>query len=140
MILTWALAAMVAAAPPGCADHWTVTLDADSFAHNGAGKTFSAPKLALFRDKVDAKLKAVVDAACRNGDIAPAQAKAIRRVRVASASGATEPHLYSAEKGELALEWVFAEEGLGIPPAKEILGGASCWLKPDGDACAAEGD
>ena len=141
MIRLAVFAAMATAAPPfGCADHWKVELDSESFAHNGADKTFSAPRLAQFRDKVDAKLKSAVGAACRNGAVVPASAKAIRNVSVRSASGATEPHLYSTSEATLAFEWVFAEERLGLPSAKAIVEGAACWLDPDGPTCAAEGD
>ena len=64
-----------------------------------------------------------------------------RLIAVTGFGGLAEKAVIPAKAAiRLPAERSFAEEGLGIPPAKEILGGASCWLKPDGDACAAEGD
>lgn len=133
-------AALAAATPSGCAGHWAVELDRDSFAHNGAGRSFSAARLAAFRSKLEGRLKSAIGAACKSGRVRPAMAKSVRRVRVFSASGASEPHLYRHPGGGLAFEWVFAEEDLALPPAQDIVAGTACWTDPNGAACAAEGD
>ena len=135
-------AALAAATPTkaGCADHWAVTLDRDSFANNGAGRSFSAARLAAFRSKLEGRIKSAVGAACKAGKVKPALAKSVRRVKVFSASGASEPHFYRHPGGGLAFEWVFAEENLALPPAKDIVDGTACWTDRNGAACAAEGD
>ena len=139
MILFAALAAATPA-KSGCAGHWAVELDRDSFANNGAGRTFSAARLAAFRTQLEVRIKSAIGGACKAGKVRPALAKSIRRVKVFSASGASEPHLYRHPGGGLALEWVFAEENLALPPAKDIVAGTACWTDPNGAACAAEGD
>jgi hypothetical protein len=140
-----ALAGAAASAPAktltaGCADHWQVEVDGDSFAHNGAGRTFTPAALAAFRTKVQAALKIAAADACRGMKVAPARAASIHRVRVFSASGASEPHFYSAAKGTLNFEWVFAEEGLAVPPRATMVGGLVCWANPSERMCAEEGD
>ena len=135
--------AMLAADPaatPGCADHWVVAINRDSFANNGAGRRFGAAQLAVFRTKVDAQLKSAVGAACTKGAVKAAQARKVSRVEVFSASGATEPHLFPAPDGSLTFEWIFAEEGLATPAAKDIIDGAACWTDPKSGACLAPGD
>ncbi len=124
----------------GCADHWKVDLEAESFAHNGAGRSFSAAELATFRSKIEAKLKSAIGAGCRQGKVKASEAKKIKRVEVSSASGANEPTVYLRSPGTLALEWVFAEENLEVPPAKDILDGAACWTNPRSSACLESGD
>jgi hypothetical protein len=138
------LAAAVDAAPRspqrGCADHWLVELDGESFANNGAGKTFTGAELAAFRAKLQAVLRSAVGQACREGKVRVASAAGIRKVFVLSASGATEPDVYAAGKSTLNLEWVFAEENLAVPSRAEIVDGLSCWTNPKGRYCGAEGD
>ena len=129
-----------AASQSGCADHWQVRLNAESFTNNGAGRTFSDAKLAAFRTKLEGQLQSAIGAACVNGQVASAAAKAVETVEAISASGATEPRLYTQGDDKLALEWVFAEEGLAIPSAKDVVAGAACWIDPAGAACASEGD
>lgn len=115
-------------------------LNDESFAHNGAGKSFSAARLAAFRSALEARLKAAISSACRQGKVKPGEAKKIRFVEVTSASGASEPTLYPRSRGKLALEWVFAEENLSVPSGKAILEGSSCWTNPRGSACLESGD
>jgi hypothetical protein len=135
------LALLAAAGAQGsCADHWSVALNAESFAANGSGKTFSAAELEAFRAKVEAQLRSAIDNACAHGTVKPAAAKAVRNVEVSSASGASDPFLYEAPDGTLRLEWVFAEEDLAVPSPTEILAGAACWTDPDGKACNNAGD
>jgi hypothetical protein len=129
-----------AAAPKGCADHWAVELDRDSFAHNGAGRTFPAALLAAFRAKVEAQLRIAAGDACGSRKLTVARASAVRRVQVHSASGASEPHFYSDGKAKLHFEWVFAEEDLAVPPRADMVGGLICWANPSEPACADEGD
>ena len=138
-----ALAALIAAAEPaprGCADHRSVELDRDSFASNGAGRTFTGEQLSAFRPKIAAALKTAVGAACRKGSVRTTLAREVRTIRVFSASGATEPHLYAAGKQQLNLEWVFAEENLAIPSRAEIVGGLTCWANPRASACLEPND
>lgn len=136
------VAALAASAAPqgGCADHWAVELNEASFANNGAGRTFTAAELHAFHAKVQDQLKSAVGEACRTGEIKPGSAKAIKRVTVSSASGASDPFLYSSAEGVLQFEWIFAEESLAVPPAKDIVAGAACWIDPNGRACANGGD
>lgn len=135
-------ATLLAAAPAGhgCADHWAVELDGASFAHNGAGRTFTEAQLSAFRGRVQSVLRTAAADACRSKALAPARAAAVRRVRVLSASGASEPHFYAAGKGALNFEWVFAEEGLAVPPRATMVGGLICWSKPSEKLCAEVGD
>ncbi len=141
MIGTLLISAMLAAsASPGCANHWAVELDRDSFAHNGAGRTFTAAELAAFRTRVQAQLRTATADACAGGRVPPSRAANIRRVRVFSASGASEPHFYSTRKGTLNFEWVFAEEGLAVPARANMVGGLICWADPAEPLCANEGD
>jgi len=123
-----------------CADHWKVELNADSFANTGADRSFSAGELDAFRAKVEAQLKAAIGDACRTGAVKAASAKAVQRVSVSTASGASDPFLYAVSSGTLAFEWIFAEENLAVPPAKDIVAGAACWTDPNGRACSSEGD
>jgi hypothetical protein len=128
-------------AAPGCADHWGVALDRDSFAHNGASRTFPAATLAAFRTRIEALVKGAIADGCKSGRVKPALAKGVSKVTVFSASGATEPHLYPTGRRTLALEYVFAEENLRPPSRKEILDGAVCWTAPKSRQCAeSEGD
>ena len=55
--LVISIGAPVDAMSTGCADHWKVDLDAESFAHNGAGRTFEPAQLATFRRKIEADIK-----------------------------------------------------------------------------------
>jgi len=136
------IAILLAAAAPqaGCADHWQVRLNSESFANNGAGRTFSASNLAAFRAKLEAQLRSAIGGACAAGAVPTNAAKAVRMVEAISASGATEPHLYARAADQLALEWIFAEEGLAVPPDRDIVAGAACWTDPTGETCASEGD
>jgi len=127
-------------AASGCADHWKVELNADSFANNGAGRTFTSAELEAFRTKVEGQLKTAIGDACRTGAVQTASAKAVQRVSVSTASGASDPFLYAASSGTVAFEWIFAEENLAVPPAKDIVAGAACWTDPNGAACASGGD
>jgi hypothetical protein len=141
MITPLLLASLAAgAAQKGCADHWVVALNTESFASNGAGKTFSAAELESFRAKIEAQLRSAIGDACDRSAVKPAAAKAVRRVEVSSASGASDPFLYQATDGTLRLEWVFAEEDLAVPSAKEIVAGTACWTDPNGKACNSPGD
>ena len=135
-----ALLATSAPAPSACADHWQVELDRESFAHNGAGRTFTPAQLAAFRTKVQAALRVAAADACRGKKVAPSRAASVRRVRVFSASGASEPHFYSAAKETLNFEWVFAEESLALPARATMVGGLVCWANPSEPMCADEGD
>jgi hypothetical protein len=127
-------------AQDGCADHWRVELNQESFANNGASWTFSPADLEAFRTKLQDQFKSAIADACRNGSVTVAKAKAIQRVEVSSASGASEPFLYPTGDGMLRFEWIFAEESLAIPPAKDIVEGAVCWTDPNGAACIGPGD
>jgi len=109
-------------------------------ANTGADRSFSAGELDAFRAKVEAQLKAAIGDACRTGAVKAASAKAVQRVSVSTASGASDPFLYAVSSGTLAFEWIFAEENLAVPPAKDILAGAACWTDPNGRACSSEGD
>jgi hypothetical protein len=133
-------AAPASAAPRGCADHWKIELNRDSFAHNGAGRTFSDGQLAPFNAKLQIALRTAIAEACREGLVRASAAKAVRRLEILSASGATEPHIYAAGKATLHLEWVFAEENLAIPEKRDIRAGLACWTNPRRRACAGEGD
>ena len=134
------LFATLAGAAPGCADHWKVELDAESFANNGAGRTFGTADLEGFRAKLLTQIKVAAEDACRSGSLKPAQARAVDRVQVLSASGASEPHFYAGRARTLKLEWVFAEENLAVPPRATLVGALICWSRPDNPACAGEGD
>ena len=142
MIGTLLSIALAAGAParPGCARHWTVELDRPSFAHNGAGRTFTAAQLAAFRARLQAQLRSAAGDACAGKRVPAARAAAVRRVRVLSASGATEPHFYAGARGTLNFEWVFAEEGLAVPARSNMVGGLICWVDPAEPSCAGEGD
>ncbi|HET6942595.1 MAG TPA: hypothetical protein VFH89_10570 [Sphingomicrobium sp.] len=141
MITALLLASLAAGgAQGGCADHWAVALNRESFASNGAGKTFSAVELEAFRAKIEAQLRSAIGDACEHSAVKPAAVKAVRRVEVSSASGASDPFLYQAVDGTLRFEWVFAEEDLAVPPAKDIVAGMACWTDPNGKACNSPGD
>ncbi len=127
-------------APRGCADHWAVELDGESFANNGSGKTFTPAELADFRTRIQAALRTAAADACNGKKLPPSRAAAVRRVRVFSASGATEPHFYPAERGTLSLEWVFAEEALAVPAQEDMVAAVVCWADPTEKACSDEGD
>ena len=135
--------ANAAAVPPapgnaaGCADGWTVALDRESFANNGADKHFAAARLALFRTELESAVRGAVDAACDEKTLDPAAAKPIKRVDVHSASGAADPTFSgSDDPSALRLEWVFAEQDLTIPSEMELRGGLICWTDPQSDECA----
>lgn len=140
MISALLFAALASAAQEGCADHWKVELNAESFANNGAGRTFRSAELNTLRAKLQDQLKIAAADACRSGSLRPAKAKAVDRIEVLSASGASEPHFYAGGTRTLKLEWVFAEEGLAIPPRATLVGALTCWSDPDNPACADEGD
>ena len=141
MIAAFLFALLAAAGPQGgCADHWAVELNEASFASNGSGKSFNPGQLEAFRAKVEAGLKSAIGDACQRGAIKRAMAKSIRRVEVSTASGASDPFLYSGNEGSLTLEWIFAEEDLAVPSAKDIVAGAACWTDPNGKACNSSGD
>ena len=90
MIAPLLLALLAAAgAQGGCADHWSVALNAESFAGNGAGKAFSAAELEAFRARIEARLRSAIGDACARGAVKPAAARAVRQVEVSSASGAS---------------------------------------------------
>lgn len=124
----------------GCADHWLVVLDEQSFASNGAGITFAAESLEDFRSRLEDALRHAVGSACEGGDMDPVVAADVRDILVHTASGASEPHFYAAGDRALHLEWVFAEEGLAIPPDGDIIVGLQCWIRPEDESCGAMGD
>ena len=125
-----------AAEPAGCADGWTVALDPQSFANNGADRHFASARLGMFRDQLESAVRGAVDAACGDGEIASADAKAVKRVIVHSASGAADPTFSGGDDpSALRLEWVFAEEDLTIPSEMELRGGLVCWSAPESDQC-----
>ena len=129
--------AQSSAKPAGCAAGWTVALDPQSFANNGADKHFAAARLGMFRDQLEAAVRGAVDAACGDGEITQANAKAVERVIVHSASGADDPTFFEGDDpSSLRLEWVFAEQDLTIPSEMELRGGLVCWSAPESDQCA----
>jgi hypothetical protein len=130
----------VEAMSAGCADHWKVDIEGESFAHNGAGRTFSAAQLANFRGKIEAMLKSAIGAGCRYQNLWGRAQNKNTRAHVPRARGAPPPTLYLRSPGKLVLEWVFAEENLAVPPAKDILDGAACWTNPKSPACLESGD
>ena len=140
MIATFLFATLAGAASGGCADHWKVELNAESFANNGAGRTFGGAELKSLRAKLKAQIKVAAADACKSGSVSVAKARAVDRVEVQSASGASEPHFYPGRARALKLEWVFAEENLAIPPRATLVGALMCWSQPDNPACAGEGD
>ena len=140
MIGAFFFAALAGAASGGCADHWRVELNAESFANNGAGRTFGGAELKSLRAKLEAQLEVAAADACKSGSLKAAKARAVDRVEVLSASGASEPHFYVGGTRTLKLEWVFAEENLAIPSRATLVGALTCWSQPDIPACADEGD
>ena len=142
MIAPLLIAALAAGAPaqPGCAAHWTVELDRPSFAHNGAGRTFTPAQLAAFRARLQAQVRTAAADACAGKRVARSRAAAVRRVRVLSASAATEPHFYAGGTGTLNLEWAFAEERLAVPARANLVGGLICWADPAEPLCRDAGD
>jgi len=138
-----ALIAVAAARPAeaaarGCADHWAVELDKESFAQNGTGRTFTPARLAAFRAKVALAVKGAVTEACRRGKVRPALAAQVRRIDVVSASGVTEAMLYQVgrDRRTLTFALAFAESDLQVPPRREILDGLACWTNPRSQSCA----
>lgn len=129
-------AAAPAAAPADCASHWKVVLNDESFANNGAGRTFSRAELAAFRAKIEAALKGAVAEGCKSGQVKAALAKAIQKVTVTSASGAPQAVLFPFEARTLDFEFPFAEDNLSVPSRKDILDGIACWTSPKSRACA----
>ena len=123
------------AAEAGCASHWKITLDRESFATNGAGRTFTTAQLAAFRTKVDAVLKGTIGEVCKRGKVPARLAKDVQTVTVTSASGATEPILFPVGRHGLDLQWVFAESDLDVPRRKDIVHGLACWISPKGRQC-----
>ena len=140
MIAAFLFATLAGAATGGCADHWKVELNAESFANNGAGRTFGGTELKSLRDKLEAQLKVAAADACKSGSLKVAKARAVNRIEVLSASGASEPHFYVGGSRTLKLEWVFAEGNLAIPPRATLVGALTCWSQPENPACAGEGD
>lgn len=129
--------AQPAARSAGCATAWEVAIDPESFANNGADKTFTAARLAMFRDQLQNAVRGAVDAACAAGEVDAAEAKAVKRVTAFSASGASEPTFFGGDDaGSLRLEWVFAEQDLTVPSEMELRGGLVCWTDPESDLCA----
>ena len=121
----------------GCAAGWTVALDHESFAHNGADKHFVAARLGLFRDQLESAVRGAVDAACDEAEIDPADATPIKRLTVYSASGAADPTFSGrGDPSALRLEWTFSENDLTIPSEMELRGGLVCWTDPESDQCA----
>jgi hypothetical protein len=125
-----------AAAPAGCAAHWKVVLNDESFANNGAGRTFSSAELAEFRSKIEAALKGAVAEGCKSRKVKAALARGIQKVTVTSASGAPQAVLFPFEARTLDFEFPFAEDNLSIPSRKDILDGIACWTSPNSRACA----
>jgi hypothetical protein len=140
MIAAALFATLAGAASGGCADHWKVELNAESFANNGAGRIFDGVDLKRLRNKLEAQLKIAAADACKSGSLKAAKARTVDRVEVLSASGASEPHFYASGARTLKVEWAFAEENLAIPPRATLVGAMTCWSQPDNPACASEGD
>ena len=128
------------AEPAGCAEHWKVELNADSFSTSGVQRTFTAAELEAFQARAEGQLRSAFNDACSSGAVNPATAKAIRIVEVSTASGASDPFLYSTDGRKLRFEWIFAEENLALPLGTDIVAGAACWTDPNGAACANSGD
>ncbi|HJU76764.1 MAG TPA: hypothetical protein VJ597_02410 [Sphingomicrobium sp.] len=124
------------AIPAGCAAHWKVVLNDESFANNGAGRTFSSAELAEFRSKIEAALKGAVAEGCKSGKVKAALARGIQKVTVTSASGAPQAVLFPFEARTLDFEFPFAEDNLSVPSRKDILDGIACWTSPKSRACA----
>lgn len=121
----------------------TYALDRESFAHNGAGETFPAPRLENFRQRVERQLNSLLIEACRAREVDGRKLGAVRKVVVFTASGETSPRLYSGREtpaGEVQLSWIFAEEKLGLPPTAELRAAISCWAHPTRRQCQLEED
>jgi hypothetical protein len=124
-----------ATAPAGCAAHWKVMLNAESFANNGANRTFSKAELDVFRSKIEAAVKGAIADGCRSGKVKPALARQVRTVTVTSASGAPQAVLFPDRPRNLDFEFPFAEDNLGVPSRKDILDGIACWTSPSSRRC-----
>lgn len=121
----------------GCADRWTVRIDPESFARNGAMKVFPKERLAAFTESVTAAAKGAVGEACKAGEVTLADAAGIDTLTVFSASGADSPVFFGDRAARaLRLEYVFAEADLAIPSEMELRAGLVCWTDPTGDTCA----
>ena len=124
----------------GCADGWAIEIDRETFANNGADKKFPEARLAAFRQELEKGVRGAVGAACREGALDPAKAKAVTRLLVRSASGADDPVFFEMEQPKsIELEWVFAENDLTIPSEMELRGGLVCWSDPESELCAERG-
>lgn len=122
----------------GCADRWTVRLDPESFARNGAMIDFPKERLDAFLASVTTAAKQAVGEACKAGEVTPADAAGIDKLTVYSASGADSPVFFDDRTDRaLRLEYVFAEADLTIPSEMELRAGLVCWSDPTGEACAA---
>ena len=136
------LAVAAGASPPasatstGCAAHWKVVLNDESFANNGASRTFSSAELAAFRAKIETALKGAIAEGCKTGKVKAALARRIQKVTVTSASGAPQAVLFPFEARTLDFEFPFAEDNLSVPNRKDILDGIACWTSPKSRACA----
>jgi hypothetical protein len=123
----------------GCADAWLIEIDHETFAHNGADRTFPDARLAAFRIELDKGVRGAVNAACHEGALDPAKARTVKRLVARSASGADDPVFFADKPNSLELEWTFAENDLAIPSEMELRGGLACWTDPASDECTERG-
>jgi hypothetical protein len=140
---------LVAAAPPtkpasaGCADGLSYDVDANSFASNGANRTFTASRLAAFRAQAARAFTAAADELCARKALPAGKIAALRRIVIQSASGAMETTLYRAREfgpASLVFQWAFAEADLAVPDKSDIQLGLRCWSDPRRKECEDMGD
>jgi hypothetical protein len=116
-----------------------VSLDPGSFARESQEPAFPPQRLEAFRTAAGAAFRSAADAACAAGEVDPARLAPIRRLVVQSGSGATEATFYddaeSVGPGALVFQWVFLEEDLALPAARDIRAGLACWADPEREGC-----
>lgn len=121
----------------GCADGLNVVIESGSIRAGARPARISEEQMEALRQAAGRQFKEVAAGLCRAGRLPPRRLAPIRQLVILQGSGATEPVFFRPERefgGEaLALQYVWAESGLNLPPRAEVEAALACWAV---DSCA----
>ena len=122
----------------GCADHWQVTIDKESFAVDRQGRKVSGDRLAAFIQSVVPAVRRAVNEACAAGEVDPAGAAAIRTLVVLNDGDRDTPKFYADDaegSTRTSLNDAFVSRDFAIPSEMELRQGMQCLTTMATQAC-----
>jgi hypothetical protein len=125
-------------AAKGCADHWVVTIQKESFRFDREGMPVSSDRLAAFTKSVVPAVRGAVNEACAAGEVDLAGAAAIRTLIISNDSDRDTPKFYVDDpegSARTSLFDAFASRDFAIPSEMELRQGMQCLTTIATQAC-----